>query len=165
MLKSLKRKIYFGVALFILLFIAVLLAILGFDLSEKYSFLIAGAIMLTYIIIQVFNHLKAPKKQIHISTKVELSSPPRLLKRMQNYKLKVSTIKHIEEKGKERSIQMDELHMSFNDKDHPNAYAYCLEVITKHMEVCLETARKSHPDAEVVASPLQLPQTIKQLDQ
>jgi len=148
-----------------LLFIAVLLAILGFDLSEKYSFLIAGAIMLTYIIIQGFNHLKAPKKQIHISTKVELSSPPRLLKRMQNYKLKVSTIKHIEEKGKERSIQMDELHMSFNDKDHPNAYAYCLEVITKHMEVCLETARKSHPDAEVVASPLQLPQTIKQLDQ
>ena len=154
MLKSLKRKIYFGVALFVILFLAALLAVLGFDLSEKYSFMIAGAILLTYIIIQVFNHIKSPKKQVHISTKIELTSPPRLLKRMQNYKLKVSTVKHIEEKGHERTVQMDELQMSFNEKDHPDAYSYCLEVISRHMDACLASARKAHPDAEVLASPL-----------
>lgn len=164
MLNSFKRKIYFGIALFVLLFLAAILAILGFDLSEKYSFLIAGAILLTYITIQIFNHLKKPKKQVHISTKIELTSPPRLLKIIQNYKLKVSTVKHIEEKGQERSVQMDELQMSFNDKDHPDAYAYCLEVISNHMNACLETARNSHPDSEVLASPMQLPPAMEQLD-
>jgi hypothetical protein len=164
MLNSLKRKIYFGIALFVVLSLAAVLAILGFDLSEKYSFLIAGAILLTYIIIQVFSYIKKPKKQVHISTKIELTSPPRLLKRMQNYKLKVSTMKHIEEKGQERTVQMDELQMSFNDMDHPDAYAYCLEVISRHMDACLETARKSHPDAEILASPMHLPPAIEQLD-
>ena len=163
MLKSLKRKFYFGLILFIALFLAVIVAVLGFDLSEKYSFMTAGALMLTYIFIQVFNHFKNPKKQVHITTKVELTAPPRLLKSVRNYKLKVSSVKHLEEKGISRSIQMDELLMSFNDKDHPNAYDYCLQVISNHMNVCLENAEKTHPDADVLASPLQLPPALKQL--
>ncbi|NND93395.1 MAG: hypothetical protein HKN45_00915 [Flavobacteriales bacterium] len=165
MLKSLKDKFYFGLLLFVLLFLAVVVAILGFDLSEKYSFLTAGVLMLTYIFIQVFNHFKRPKKHVQISTKVELTAPPRILKRVRNYRLKVTTIKHIEDKGIERSVQMDELLMSFNDKDHPDAYAYCLLVIRNHMKICIETARKSHPDAEIVASPLQLPPDIQRLEQ
>ncbi len=164
MLKSLKRKFYFGLVLFVILFLAVIVAIMGFDMSQKYSFMTAGALMLTYILIQVFNHFKRPKKHVQISTKVELTAPPRILKRVQNYRLKVSTIKHIEHKGIQRTVQMDELLMSFNDKDHPDAYAYCLQVIRNHMNACIETAKRSHPDAEVVASPLQLPPAVEQLE-
>lgn len=165
MRKRFKQMLYIGLGLLAILVAAAALAILGFDMSQRYTFFTVGAIMLLYVLVQWMRYAQQPKREVHIATKVELSSPPRLLKSVQNYKLKVSTSKHIEEKGQERTLLMDEIQMSFNSKDHPDAYAYCLEVIGQHMEASLQAARRAHPDALVVASPLRLPPSIKALEQ
>ncbi len=116
-----------------------------------------------YLMFVFINYITMPRKQVIISTKVELSSPPRILRSVQNYRLKVSSEKHFEEKGISKSVRMDELIMSFNQKDHPDAYSYCLEVIGHHMEQCITSAENLHPDADVSGSPLLLPPEIKKL--
>ncbi|NND94582.1 MAG: hypothetical protein HKN45_06915 [Flavobacteriales bacterium] len=124
---------------------------------------IAGFVM-AYSIYLLVSYFIQPAKLITISTKVELKSPPRILKSVQNYRLKVSSEKHIEEKGRERSVKMDELIMSFNSSDHPDAYDYCMRMVSSHMDACIESAKLAHPDAEVIGSPLQLPPEIKLLE-
>ena len=152
-----------GLALLIII-VALVLGVFRLELDLAMSLWAIGGLILAYTLYVLISYLISPKKRVEIVTKVELTTPPLLLRSVKNYRLKVSTSKHIEEKGQERTVQMDELVLSFNQKDHPDAYAYCLQVVTQHMQENLSLARKSHPDAEVVASQLSLPPAIQQLE-
>lgn len=159
-----RNVILVGLALLVIV-IALILGIFRLELDIAMSLWAIGGLILAYSVYVLISYWISPRKRVEIVTKVELTTPPLLLRSVKNYRLKVSTSKHIEEKGKERTVQMDELVLSFNQKDHPDAYGYCLQVVTQHMQENLSLARKTHPDAEVVASQLSLPPAIKQLEQ
>ncbi|NNC82572.1 MAG: hypothetical protein HKN79_03265 [Flavobacteriales bacterium] len=164
MLSGLKKKLWIGIIILVLLITTSLLGVFRFEIDVAWAMWAIVGFIVAYGLFIFLSHWISPKKQVTISTKVELSAPPRILKSVRNYRLKVSTEKHIEEKGRERTIKMDELIMSFNSADHPDAYSYCMQVIGAHMDACLRSAREAHPDAHVTGSQLNLPPEIKQLD-
>lgn len=164
MIKGLKKKLWIGIALFSLLVIASIIGVFRFNIDVAMILWALVGFVLAYSVYLIVDHVIKPTKQVRIITKVELKSPPRILKSVQNYRLRVTSEKHYEEKGAERIVKMDELLMSFNSSDHPDAYDYCMRIITSHMEACIESAKLSHPQAEIIGSPLRLPPEIKQLD-
>lgn len=158
-----KGKVWKIAAIVLLVLGLILLGMFRFELDVAMALWALVGLVVAVGIYMLISHLIAPSKRVEIVTRVELIAPPRLLRNIKNYRLKVSTVKHIEEKGKERTVHMDELNLSFNQQDHPNAYDYCLSVVSKHMEENLALARRSHPDATVEASEISLPPSLKQI--
>lgn len=163
MLKGIKRKIYGGLILIALLIAVALVGVLRLEIDLAQVIWACTGLFGLYIIFSIVHHLQKPKEQVHISHKIELKSPPRLLKPFKNYRFKISSEKHIERKGEWRIVKMDELIMTFDEKEHPDIYAYCMELIRGQQEVAESTVRLAHPHASITSKSLVLPESLKKL--
>lgn len=158
-----KNKLWIGLAIMLVLIGASLVGVFRFHLDIAMMLWALVGFTVVYLAYLFMSHVTTPKKVVTISTLIELKSPPRVLKHFKNYKLKISFQKHIEAKGESRTVKMDELSISFNEKDHPDAYAYCLELIQRHMASSIDSARIVHPEAEIIESQILLPPEIMRL--
>gem|GEM_PF-4034123 len=100
-------------------------------------------------------------KMVTVITKVKFTSPPSLLRSIMTYKLRIETEHHIEEKGQERSVKVDELLLTFNSQDHPNVYEHCLYLVSQHSESCMSLAQSKYPNALVEKAPPSLPEGLQ----
>lgn len=116
-----------------------------------------GFLGLVYILYMFVEHKIKPKKTVTIISKINLSAPPRLLNSIMTYKLSISVTHQIEDKGESKQVNVDEINLTFNKKDHPDVYNYCLRLIQKETIKNLAVAESMYPHAEVVRGNIELP--------
>lgn len=163
MLTKWKRKVYIGAA--VLIGLLLLFSLFSIQLKLDLGMILLGAALLivAYTFYALFQYSIRPKKQIHIINKVSLNSPPPLLRSVVTYKLKISSRYEIEEKGKTREVNLDEISLNFNRSDHPKVYEYCMGIINTQIQKNLELVRQKHPDAVLLDTQTSFPEEMLQL--
>lgn len=119
-----------------------------------------GFLGLVYILYIFVDHKIKPKKTITIISRINLSAPPRLLNAIMTYKLSISVTHQIEDKGESKQVNVDEINLTFNKKDHPDVYNYCLRLIQKETIKNLAIAESMYPNSNVVKGNIELPSEL-----
>lgn len=119
-----------------------------------------GFLGLVYILYIFVDHKIKPKKTITIISRINLTSPPRLLNSIMTYKLSMSVTHQIEDKGESKQINVDEINLTFNKKDHPDVYNYCLRLIQKETIKNLAIAESMYPNSNIVKGNIELPSEL-----
>jgi hypothetical protein len=160
-LKKVGKRLFIAAALFMLFIVVLFTVRFKFSMNIEAAIMASVFLLLAYILYLYIEYLKQPKTKVTVVTKVKLTSPPALLKSVMTYKLKIESEHHIEDRGKERRVKMDQVMLSFNSKDHPNIYEHCLMIVSRHTESFMSRAEEKYPDAKVESAPLLLPEELK----
>lgn len=159
--KRFQKKILIGFGAFLLLNFLVFSLRVKMDVNLTTALLALGALFVVYLLYLWIRYTMEPKRKVTVITKVKFTSPPSLLRSIMTYKLRIETEHHIEEKGQERSVKVDELLLTFNSQDHPNVYEHCLYLVSQHSESCMSLAQSKYPNALVEKAPPSLPEGLQ----
>ena len=156
-LRGIRRNILIATIAFVALIIFFSLFAIKIKLDIAMILFGMGFLGLVYTLYIYVDHKIKPKKTITIINKISLTSPPRLLNSIMTYKLSISVVHQIEDKGETKKVNMDEINLTFNKKDHPDVYNYCLKLIHNETKKNLALANEMYPNASVVKNTLELP--------
>lgn len=163
-LNKMKKKII--IASVILLAIIIFFSFFAIKIQLDIAMIIFGiAFMgLVYVLYIYAQYKIQPKKTVTIVNRVKLTSPPRLLNSIMTYKLTIEVIHQQVDKGELSQTQMDTIKLSFNKKDHPDVYNYCLNLVKMQSLKSLTQAKLMYPEAEIITGDFVLPEELVKID-
>jgi hypothetical protein len=157
-----KRLKYILIALAVLVF--ALIGITGFlRINIDIGSILFGisAILAALIAYTLVSFYMKPKKELVIDSKVEFYSPTPIMKPFKSYRLSIKIEHRLEEKRKTRIVKTDKVEIKFNKDDHPDVYAYCLDLIQNTLNKSAMDAAKRFPNAVIIKEEIDIPEKLQ----